>query len=329
MKRLLLNIIFFISYYLGFISFFYFITRKRQRIITFHNVIPDIYFDNSLCLGVSCSESVFDFQLKQIANKYAFTTDLQKQKSCIITFDDGYKNNYKIALPILEKYGAKAIFFITYDLVNKQKTLWIDLILKWCSYVPIGTYNIDGLKLKLTNENRLDIFQSIYSFVFTNYTIKEDISHLLNDKFPFPKLLIDSTYDALRFTALSIEEIEDMKKQKYIIACHTISHDILSKLSNVELADEILSSEKYLEKFYNSDYFSYPFGGVNEVSETVLKSYSVSKFKKCFVNYWNFKNDNRDESMQRMSLPNTTNKYVIHAYLSGFYFFLKKKIIHE
>ena len=73
----------------------------------------------------------------------------------MITFDDGYQNNYKIAIPILEKYAAKAIFFITYDLVRKNQTLWIDLMMKWCSFVPIGNYRLKNLQLEVNNNNRL------------------------------------------------------------------------------------------------------------------------------------------------------------------------------
>lgn len=33
-----------------------------------------------------------------------------------LTFDDGYKNNYTVVLPLLEKYGAKGTFFV----INKE-----------------------------------------------------------------------------------------------------------------------------------------------------------------------------------------------------------------
>ena len=123
MKRILINSLFFFCYCIGIFRLFYFLTRNRQRIITFHHVIPDRYFDDSLCLGVSCTESVFDCQLKLIAEKFHFTTKVQNKKSCMITFDDGYNNNYSIALPILEKYKVKAIFFITYNLIINKRIL--------------------------------------------------------------------------------------------------------------------------------------------------------------------------------------------------------------
>ena len=329
MKQYFLKSLFFIAYYIGVINLFYFITRKRQRVITYHNIISDQYFNNTIEQSVSCSESVFKIQLREIASRFNFTTEIDKQKSCIITFDDGYQNNYSIALPVLDLYGIKAIFFISYNLPTKQKALWIDLVMNWYSYVPEGEYTVLGDSINILDKNRKGYFSKILSKIYKDYSIKEHLLISLDDAFNFNQLLKDETYNRIRFSPISLIEIQKIKSDNHLVACHTISHDILSKLSEDLLKSEIQESEKYINTFYNTNYFAYPFGGVNEVSDTVLRSYSTSKFKKCFVNYWNFENSHGDERLQRISLPNTTNKYVIHAYLSGFYFYFKKRIIHE
>ena len=92
----MLAILYFLSYYLGIIRLFYFLNKNRQRIITFHNVIPDILFDNSIHLGVSCTDKIFEFQIKEIEKRLKITTELGVSNSCIITFDDGYLNQYCI-----------------------------------------------------------------------------------------------------------------------------------------------------------------------------------------------------------------------------------------
>jgi peptidoglycan/xylan/chitin deacetylase (PgdA/CDA1 family) len=303
-------------------------TRHRQKIITFHHVIPRRYFDESLCLGVSCTDDVFDYQLKLISEKLKFTTDVGERNSCMITFDDGYNNNYSIALPILEKYKIKAIFFITFNLIVNRQTLWIDLLLKWCSYVPEGSYKIDGIEIAISDKNRSLVYDYVINQIKKNYSIKDNIISLIDEAFPFKMLRINPVLDDLRFKALSISQLDYIKNEGHLVASHTIDHDILSLLDKHKLNEEIDNSVDLYSKFCNCNYFAYPFGGTSEVSKDVLSAYDNSIYDFCFVNYWNYYTDFNKKRVERFSLPNTKKKYVIDAYLSGFYSFFKKSIKH-
>ncbi|MDP4133757.1 MAG: polysaccharide deacetylase family protein, partial [Bacillota bacterium] len=42
------------------------------------------------------------------------------EKSILLTFDDGYVDNYKVALPILEHYNFKATFFIIVNSIGAE-----------------------------------------------------------------------------------------------------------------------------------------------------------------------------------------------------------------
>lgn len=50
------------------------------------------------------------------------TSDLP-EKPILITFDDGYSDNYEIAFPILKSYGFKAAFFITTTLLDQPERI--------------------------------------------------------------------------------------------------------------------------------------------------------------------------------------------------------------
>lgn len=47
---------------------------------------------------------------------------LNASKPILITFDDGYKNNYTNAFPILQKYGFKALIFVSSGFIGKKNT---------------------------------------------------------------------------------------------------------------------------------------------------------------------------------------------------------------
>jgi len=323
MKEKLIYILFLFSYYLGINSFFYFLTRNRQIIFTFHNIIPDYLFDNSIHLGVSCSESVFKIQLDEIKKRFNITTEMNLMNSAIITFDDGYTNNFKNANRILNEKGLNAIFFITYDLIDKQQILWIDKLLFWFSYVPNGNYKVFDLDIVISEGNRNIQYVKSYQYILNNYDNKDSFLTELNKAYFFDSLKIDMKLFCLRFHPLSLNQIEEMKRNNHLIALHSISHDILSKLNYKDMNLEIEKSEKLLSTFYNCNYFSYPFGGEEEVSNLVIKSFKNSVFERCFINKWTWKQHTNNYKIQRMSLPNTKDKYVINAHLSGFYYYLK------
>jgi peptidoglycan/xylan/chitin deacetylase (PgdA/CDA1 family) len=53
----------------------------------------------------------------------ALVADPLPQKSVVITFDDGHASNFTIALPLLERYGFVAEFFITTGFLGRKNYL--------------------------------------------------------------------------------------------------------------------------------------------------------------------------------------------------------------
>ena len=80
------------------------------------------------------SRKKFDAQMAYLKNKgYEVITfkDIAEgrvmdgAKKVVITFDDGYRNNYTEAFPVLQKYGFKAVFYVVSSTIGK-KNLWHD-----------------------------------------------------------------------------------------------------------------------------------------------------------------------------------------------------------
>ena len=49
----------------------------------------------------------------------------------VITFDDGYKDNFEIAYPLLKKYGFTATIFITVNYIGTDHIFWWDIDKIW------------------------------------------------------------------------------------------------------------------------------------------------------------------------------------------------------
>jgi peptidoglycan/xylan/chitin deacetylase (PgdA/CDA1 family) len=96
-------------------------------VLMYHNVSPDIHNSKGLTISVQNLENQFKYLAE---NGYAslHLHELEKlqnsaKKNVVITFDDVTVNQMEYALPLLEKYNLKAVFFIPFNYVGKSD-LW-------------------------------------------------------------------------------------------------------------------------------------------------------------------------------------------------------------
>ncbi|MDX2345531.1 MAG: polysaccharide deacetylase family protein [Legionella sp.] len=318
-----------ILYYIGVFRFFYFLNRKSQVVLTYHHVINDHIYDETLLhLGVSCSEYSFSKQLDIICSRFKVTTELGVPNSCIITFDDGYKNNLEVAAPYLNQKSAPGLFFIPafyFDAAVNDHTLWVDKLLMWFSYAPEGKYHALQTDFVINAEpySRNKIWEFWYTKISSNYGMLNALLDTLNNILSFDKIkeLIDDQMYQSRFTVMDTDALNALKKMNHKLALHSYKHDILSLLDDGGLEQDFKQCALHAKQ-YNINYYAYPFGGGAEVSSKVIKKCEEYGYKAAFMNY---KNENETKySIGRISLANFSNKYRIEARLCGFEDFLKK-----
>lgn len=119
-------------------------------------------------------------------------------KPIILTFDDGYEDNYNKMLPILEAHNMKAVVYVITNEIGKPGYLTLEQIKDMQKRgIEIGSHTADHLSLKnLDNDLRLHeirdskIFlewsglDTIYSFSYPNGAYTEEIIEMLkNEKY--------------------------------------------------------------------------------------------------------------------------------------------------
>jgi peptidoglycan/xylan/chitin deacetylase (PgdA/CDA1 family) len=78
-------------------------------------------------------------------------------KPVIITFDDGYQDNYTEALPVLKSFGDKATFFIISGLVGGSDYMdWGELMAAHDQGIEIGSHSVTHPDLAVVRDGRLD-----------------------------------------------------------------------------------------------------------------------------------------------------------------------------
>ncbi|MBR3296637.1 MAG: polysaccharide deacetylase family protein [Firmicutes bacterium] len=110
--------------------------QYRLTILMYHHVVKD----GEPVSSVSVTEEKFENDLKYISES-GYTTLLPSdlaalaqtdgarlpEKAVMITFDDGYRSNYELAFPLLQKYGCKA----SIALITANIDAGMDFFLSW------------------------------------------------------------------------------------------------------------------------------------------------------------------------------------------------------
>ena len=93
---------------------------RHPRILMYHMIRPRIPQARFNKLRVA--PEMFEEQLRYLTEngwRFAFVSELDglpdTHKTVVLTFDDGFRDNYLAAHPLLVKYGAKATLFLVVD----------------------------------------------------------------------------------------------------------------------------------------------------------------------------------------------------------------------
>lgn len=229
-----------------------------------------------------------------------------KKNTISISFDDGFLNNLTVALPILEKYKAKATVFVSGICAqnNKFPVLLPEIVAGLKYFYSKEVIKVDGktfndFREKHTNVSLLDYINSL------DYKKRETvIKQLLLDYNLEQKF---STIPQELWRLLSPTDLKNLCKSPLIkIGSHAYYHLKLAELNNLNLVEnELLNSKILLEKTLNTkiDTIAYPYGSYNskikDLAEKCGYNYQLA------VNYL-YKDDVGDHRIQNRHGISTT-----------------------
>jgi peptidoglycan/xylan/chitin deacetylase (PgdA/CDA1 family)/CelD/BcsL family acetyltransferase involved in cellulose biosynthesis len=202
------------------------------------------------------------FQLVSLDQIASGQLPSRRDKCCVaITFDDGYRDNFVHAYPILKNLGIPATIFLTTGYIESGDLPWYDkvrLAFKLTVQRRISLQKIGGpCALLETEGQRFEAMELALSWLRSI----DDDSRLNRLPQLFESLNVPVELN-LPGTMLSWSQIRQMKKDGICFGAHTVTHPVLGSLTVSRLQDEILGSKKMLEQRLQCTirHFAYPFG---------------------------------------------------------------------
>ena len=246
---------------------------KGLRILIYHGICDqDPYLFNSRYLTQKQLEEHLVL-IKQVFNpvslKDVINNNLSSDKlNVLITFDDGLKNNYTHAFPLLKKYHIPAVFFVTGLSSTPLPYLFNDLT-DVIPYIADEKIEIENqvfyrkkvfLNYRFLNSDGVQLASYCHK---ASYPERESIVRQLMSKIKISELEKHKLYYQLMNEA-ELKEISE--HPDYDIGSHGFYHTDLSAIPKEALQNELERSVNYLESVLNKkiNALAFPYGDYNQ-----------------------------------------------------------------
>lgn len=180
-------------------------------------------------------------------------------RSLVITFDDGYADNYTVAYPILRKHGLEAAFFIASGYLNGG-VMFNDLVIESLRRTQLEEINLEWLGLGLGLQNISDLARR--RAVTERVLLKVKYLSLQARKEVLARLMSEAGVDRPVDLMMTSEQLCALRNGGMEIGGHTMNHPILAVLDERAAEDEIISNRKHLTQILGQPprFFAYPNG---------------------------------------------------------------------
>jgi peptidoglycan/xylan/chitin deacetylase (PgdA/CDA1 family) len=218
----------------------------------------------------SATADMFDDQVRYLKQRYSIVSlaeavDLVTSKrkfagtAVLLTFDDGYLDNHRLAFPILRAHGVPATFFLVTSLAGTAELPWWDQIavaIKTTTKRSVQLPDVAGTVVSLDGRSRAAAQrQALDAFKSPTVTDPQRFLERLLDE-------CEVTPAAAERLFLNWDEAREMRAAQMDFGSHTHSHRLLARLSLAEQVSELSLSRAILQRELQIpiDAVAYPVG---------------------------------------------------------------------
>lgn len=167
----------------------------------------------------------------------------RRARYCAITFDDGWRDNYLYAYPILRRYGIPATIFLPTTFIGTRARFWWDELA-----------DVVGCWLTRPEEDGLAQLSGRYPWLarLGEQAAEERLDWVVEQFKNVPEREIGEWLEASRLAlgrkapaqrvVVSWQEVEEMSASGISFGSHSCTHRILTRLSREELRQELRDS---------------------------------------------------------------------------------------
>jgi peptidoglycan/xylan/chitin deacetylase (PgdA/CDA1 family) len=268
---------------------------KSLTVVNYHR-IDDPYrkdFD-SFKPNISATQANFKHQMDYLAKWFHVVSvrdlvqwlDGEKELppyAALITFDDGYLDNYTSAYPILRQHNFPALIFLTTEHIGTDAAFYWDMA-AYCFHHTKKNQLIfpDGKTELWSNQQELDEVSKKWIELMKTYPQAEKSVYVQQLR---ETLGVSVPKGFFRKLMMNWDQVREMHRGGIEFGAHTMHHPILTRILLDQVRAEVEGSKSRIEKELGEPVlsFAYPNGQSSDLNNSVEKVIAESGIRAAFT----------------------------------------------
>lgn len=202
-----------------------------------------------------------------------------QQDFAVITFDDGYVDNFVYGIELFKEFGIKPTVYIAAGAMDKLAVLWTDIIDGYMLNESLRKHVLNYFRIKQVT--KIKTAKEIFEHA-------EKIKNKLK-KLPYEEVMLlienlgkEFNEKDFQRSLMKWEEVNVLKDLGVEIGSHTLNHVNLSAAETKELVKEVVNSKQLIQEKTGAvvTHFAYPYGKYwsfnNKVINCVKEHYQTA-----------------------------------------------------
>jgi len=209
----------------------------------------------------------------------------------LLTFDDGYRDNHDIALPILQRHGVSAVFFIATSYIEQRRLFWWDRVAYLLKRSSREVLDLEyprkrSIPLGASKEERARALKRTMSIIKAHHGL--DLERFLDEVEAKSGASLARSDERAMVDELLMtwDEVRAMRRGGMSVQSHTRTHRVLHTLSDADLKTELEGSRAELEAVLNEPVYAiaYPVGRSLDTAPHVRTALRAAGYDLAFSN---------------------------------------------
>ncbi len=323
----------------GLLRLWQFAMRKRVVILYLHGVMDDEVASSWSPLRRQYSRQQLRQALRTLSKSYKFVSlDTARQilageiapieRCMVLTFDDGYLNNWKHAAPILQEFGIPTVFYVATGNVEKREPFWVDR-LDYAIQAAVKSNTdvvVNGQTVTLragSREELIATFKQLRDIAKAGERSDEEMRaeiEAITSRFEAESgAALDDIFETDDWAGvMSWEDVKNAACDELItVGSHTVDHVRLGEVEDTRASNELTQSKAQIESRTGQEceHFCYPNGSFNERTASLVANagYKTAVTVETGTN----KPGENPLLLRRIHLPDTDDEAQIEYVASG------------